>query len=128
MLRPISWRRGCLRLLLERDDQTLAVEAEDTHLRGGLHIDRLRRDGDVRFPGLVSVDELAVIHSIEMIAGEDEVIVGLVLSDMAHGLAHRVGCSLKPVRIVGRLLGGEDLDEPARELIEAVGVRDVAVE
>src|SRR6266849_9633997 len=47
---------------------------------------------------------------------------------MARGLTDRVGRPLEPVRVVGRLLGGEDLDEPLTEEIHPVGLRDVPVE
>ena len=43
-------------------------------------------------------------------------------------LADRVGRALEPVRVVGRLLGREDLDEPAREQVHAVRLGDVPVE
>ena len=77
---------------------------------------------------LWALDQLLVIHPVEVIAGEDEVIVGLVLRDMPDGLAYRVGGPLVPVRIVGRLLGREDLDEAAREPVELIRVRNVTVE
>ena len=54
--------------------------------------------------------------------------VGLVLRDVSDRLPDGVGRSLIPVRVVGRLLGREDLDEPAGEPVELVGVVDVAVE
>ena len=74
------------------------------------------------------VDQLAVIHPVEMIAGEDQVVVGVVPHEVARGLPHGVGRALIPVRVVGRLLGGEDLDEPLAERVHPVGLRDVPVE
>ena len=73
-------------------------------------------------------DEIGVVHPVQMVAGEDEVVVGWMLAEVPRRLAHGVGRALIPVRVVGRLLGREDLDESAGEAIEPVGVRDVTVE
>ena len=54
--------------------------------------------------------------------------VGVVAGEVPRRLSHRVGRALEPVRAVGRLLGGEHLDEAVREHVQAVGLRDVAVE
>jgi hypothetical protein len=53
----------------------------------------------------MGVDELAVIHPVQVIAGENEVIVRVVPDEMTCRLPDGVGGSLIPVRIVGRLLG-----------------------
>ena len=66
----------------------------------------------------VGADQLRIVHPIQVIAGEDEVVVGLVLGDVSDRLANGVRGALIPVRVVGRLLGGEDLDEPAGEPVE----------
>ena len=76
---------------------------------------RLGRDGDVGAALGVRLDQLRVVHPVQMIAGEDQVVVGVVLLEMARRLTHGIGGALKPVRVVGRLLGGEDLDEPLPE-------------
>ena len=47
---------------------------------------------------------------------------------MPRRLAHGVGGALEPVGALGRLLGGEHLDEAVREQVEPVGLRDVPVE
>ena len=55
------------------------------------------------------------VHAIQMVAGEDQVVVGVERHEMRHRPAHGVGGALEPVRVLGRLFGGEDLDEgPAR--------------
>ena len=88
----------------------------------------LRGDGDVGVALDVRLDQLAEVHPVEVIAGEDQVVVGVEALEVARGLAHGVGGALEPVRAVGRLLGGEDFDEALREHVEPVGLRDVAVE
>ena len=101
-----------LRLFLERDDLSRSIEAEDPHRRRVVDRDRLRRDGDVGAALDVRVNQLAVVHPVEMVAGEDQVVLGVVAHQVARRLAHRVGGALIPVRVVRRLLGREDLHEP----------------
>ena len=71
----------------------------------------------------VRVDQLAVVHAVEMIAGENQVVVGVVAGEVPRRLPHRVGGALKPVRVVRRLLGRQDFDEPVAEEIHPVGLR-----
>ena len=91
-------------------------------------VDRLRRDGDVGAPIDVRVDHLVVVHPVEMIAGENQVVVGVVAREVPRRLPHGVGGALIPVRIVRRLLGGQDLDEALAEQVHPVGLGDVPVE
>ena len=74
------------------------------------------------------LDHLRVVHPIEVIARENHVVVGVVPGEVPGRLAHGIGRSLVPMRIVRRLLGGEDVHEPAAEQIHPIGQRDVAVE
>ena len=117
-----------VRLLLEAADVAERVEAEDPHLRRVGRVHRLRRDGDVGLALDVRVDQLAEVHAVEVIAGEDQVVLRLVRREVARGLPHRVRRPLEPVGVVGRLLGGEHLDEAVGEEVQPVGLRDVAVE
>ena len=64
-------------------------------------------------------EQLRVVHPVEVIAGEDQVVVGVVLREVARGLAHGIGGALEPGGAVRRLLGGQDLDETARERVHA---------
>ena len=128
MLRPISFRRSAFGF---SSNATIWPPVSKRKIPiwvavAGIH--RLRGNGDVGLCVLVRLDQLLVVHPVEVIAGEDEVVVGLVLRVMPDGLAYRVGGALIPVRVVGRLLGGEDLDEPAGEPVELIGVRNVTVE
>ena len=118
-----------LRFLLERHnlparDRSERCPSPKPHARRH----RLCRDRDVRLAIDMRVDQLVVIHPVEMIAGEDQVVVGIVACEMAHGLPHGVGRALEPVRVVGRLFGREDFDESLAEMIHPIGLRDVPVE
>ena len=66
---------------LEGDDLAARVEAEDPHLRRGLDVDRLRGNRDVGALVVVRLDERRVVHAIEMIAGQDQVMPRLVLRE-----------------------------------------------
>ena len=117
-----------LRLFLEADDLARAVEPEDAHLRGVLRVHGLRRDRDVGVALDVRVDELGEVHPVDVVAGEDEVVLGVHVAEVARGLPHRIGRALEPVLALGRLLGRQHLDESAGEHVHAVGLRDVPVE
>ena len=95
---------------------------------GALGVHGQRGDGHVGLPVEVRVEQLRVVHAVEVIAGEDQVVVGLVLREVAGGLAHGVGRALEPGSALRGLLGGQDLDEAVREAIHPVGAGDVAVE
>ena len=75
-------------------------------------VDRLRRDRDVGMPVDMGFDHFAVVHPVQVIAGQDQVVVRLVALEVPRRLAHGIGGALEPVGVLGRLLGGEDLDEP----------------
>ena len=89
---------------------------------------RLRGDGDVGAALDVRFDQLAEVHPIEMVAGEDQVVVGVVAGEVPRRLPHRVGGALKPVGAFRGLFGGEHFDEARRRRLEAIGLRDVPVE
>ena len=99
-------------LLFEPGDAPGAVEQEDPHLRRRLGIARLRGDRHLGILLDVIGDQLAEVHPVQVIAGEDEDVVGRHRVEVPPGLAHGVGGALEPGRAVGGLLGGEDVDEP----------------
>ena len=117
-----------LGLLLEGDDVAFVVEQEDAHLCRCFEVHRLRGDRDLGAAPFVGSDEIGVVHPVQMVTREDEVVVGWMLAEVSRRLAHGVGCPLIPVRVIGCLLGREDLHESAGEPIEPVGIRDVTVE
>ena len=138
MVPPLVEPRGILvtdlrqprlvRLLLERHDLPVVVEPEDAHLGRITAAHRLRRDGDVGASLDVRFDQFTEVHPIEMVAGEDQEVLGVVPGEVAGGLAHGIGGALEPVRALRGLLGGEHFDESVGEHIEPVGLGDVAIE
>ena len=90
------------------------------HRRRVLRRHRQRGDRDVGVLVDVRVEHPPVVHAIEMIAGENQVVVGVVSPEVPRRLPHRVGRALKPARAVRRLLGRDDVDEAVRERIHAI--------
>ena len=115
-------------LFLECHDLAAAIEAEDAHRRCVVERHRLRRHGDVRPAIDVRVHELVEVHAVELIARENQIVVGVEPGEMADGLTDRVGGPLIPVRVVGRLFGREDFHESLTEQVHPIGLADVAVE
>ena len=85
-----------------------------------MRVDRLRRDRDIGLAIHVLAHELVVVHAVEMIARENQVVVRVEAREVPLRLADGVRRPLIPVRIVGRLLGREDLDEPVTEQIHPI--------
>ena len=103
------------------------VDLHDPELRDLAVGHGRHRDADLGPAADVELDELAVVHAVEVVAGEDQDEVALVL-DEVEVLAHGVGRALVPVPALQRLLGREQGDEILVEVVEAVGQEDVAVE
>jgi len=73
-------------------------------------------------------DHFGEIHAIELVAREDDDIVGLIFQKKTEALTNRIGRALKPRLGTGRLLGGKDADESLGEGVERVGAMDVPVQ
>ena len=127
-LEPIAIQPLGVGLLLEPDDLAARVEPEDPHRRRVLRRDRLGGNRDVGPPLDVLLDHRRVVHAVQVVAGEDQVVLRVVIDEMPRRLSDRVGRALEPVRVVGRLLRREDLDEPAGEHVHPVRLGDVPVE
>ena len=112
----------------ELADVAFFVGEHDAEARGGLAVDGNRADGDLRTAVNVLLDHVAVVHAVELVTAEDDEIFRRMFKEVAHVLAHGIGRSLIPFRALGGLLGGEDFHEARGEVVELVGLVDVAVE
>ena len=90
--------------------------------------DRLGRDRHVGAAIDVRVDHLRVVHPVEVITRQYQVVVGVVAHEVSCRLPHGIGRPLEPALAVGCLLGGEDLDESVAEEIHAIRLADMPVE
>src|SRR5690349_11520960 len=95
-------------------------------------MDRLAGDRYVGARLLVRFEHLEEVHPVELIAREDQYVFNSRLREVFEIFADGIGSALVPVALViillHCLLGSEELDEPAAELVEAVSAPDVAVE
>ena len=119
---------GVVGLLFKAGDGAFAIETEDAHARCVVWRGRQSGDRDVRIFVDVGFEQPDVIHAVQMIARENQIVVRVVAQEMAGCLTDGVGRALKPVGVVGCLLGRDDVDEPVRERIHAVGLCDVMVQ
>jgi len=76
----------------------------------------------------VVIEEKPVIHPVKLVAAQDEHVVESIGSEMPQVLSNRVGGALIPGFVGQSLFGREDLHESAGEMIEFVGLGDVAME
>src|SRR5262249_39753029 len=76
----------------------------------------------------VTRDEMAVVHSIKMVAGENQDRVALVVVEMMKTLPYRIGGALKPIGAFGCDFGRENLYKAVGETTEAIRARDMTIE
>ena len=74
------------------------------------------------------VHEVAEVHQVQLVAGQDEHLARIRFEDPVQVLAHGVGSALVPVAGPDPLLGREDVDVSLAEVVEPVGLRDVTME
>ncbi len=106
----------------------IAVHDAELGRRLARHGHRAQRD--LR-PALdVLLEQLPVVHVVELVAAEDDEILRRMLQEIPHVLAHGVGGALVPVDVVLGLLRGEDFHERARlrKVVELVARADVLVQ
>ena len=97
--------------LCEIDDAASLIDLHETEGSGALLIHGHGRDGDVSANLAVLADEILVIHAVEVVAGQDDVLVAVGLVEEPKVLSHSVRGTLEPVLVDGALLRGENLDE-----------------
>ena len=98
-------------LLCEVDDPSGFVNLHQTERRGALFVHGDGGNRDVRADFAVLLDERAIVHAVQVVAGKDDVLVALGLGEEPQVLAHRVRGTLEPVLVHRRLLRRENLDE-----------------
>ena len=73
-------------------------------------------------------DDRAEIHAIKLVAAQNQQVFEIVVQKMNQVLADGVGGALIPGSVGEGLLGGQDFDEAAGEMVELVGLRNVAMQ
>ena len=97
-------RIGLLGLLGELDDLVVVVRGQDAEAGGLLPGHGHDGDREVGVVLLVSVEHLAIIHAVELVAREDEHVLGVLGLDVAQVLGHgvcraRVPCAARLRRV-----------------------------
>ena len=90
--------------------------------------DRNRRHGDACVRLDVLRDDGAKIHAIQLIAAQDDEVIEIVIQKVNQIFPHRVRRAFIPRRVVQRLLRRENFHEAARELVELIRPRNMAVQ
>jgi hypothetical protein len=86
-------------------------------------------DGYIGLGVEMRLEQLAVIHAVQLVAGQDQDIVHAGLLQVTHVLADGVGGALIPIgAFVHGLLRGQQLDETTAEVVELIGLANVAVQ
>ena len=86
-------------LLHELDDPALLIGMHDPEARGRLRSTGMVGDGHVRLAFDVLAQHFSVIHAVELIAAEDDVIVVRTLEEVAQVLPNSVGRALIPMGV-----------------------------
>ena len=73
-------------------------------------------------------EHIGVVHAVELVAGEDQHVIGFRFLHVAQVLPHGIGGALIPIRAFVGLLGGENFDEAPAEAVEHIRAADVAVQ
>ena len=118
-------------LLDEGGDHVLLVDVHDAEA-DGLHARHLEAaDGDVGALVDVLLQHQLVVHLVDVVAGEDDHELGLVVGDDVEVLVDRVGGALVPLGLGDALAGGQDVEAlvalGAEEVPAALQVADQAV-
>src|SRR5262245_21880848 len=76
----------------------------------------------------MSAEQSRKIHAVQMVAGQDQVVVGFMRLEVSLRLANRIRRTLKPRLALGCLLGSENVDETTRKQIHAIRLTHVPVQ
>jgi len=116
------------RLLLEAVDAAVLVDVDYAETEGFFEINLNGGQGDVGRGVEVLLHHLAVIHFVDVIAGKNKDVFGLLGADGINVLVDRVGGALIPL-VADALHGGQDFDELANFAAQDVpAFADVAVQ
>ena len=118
-----------LRLLAEFLDAAATPRAHQTKALGLGLVNRQSPDGEMGARINVVLDKFAVIHPIQLVTGEDQVVVHIPLLEQPLVFAHRIRSAFKPARAIRGLLGSQNLHKPLTKAgREVVRHRQVTVE
>ncbi len=100
---------GNLGLLVKLVDGIVWVGVENAEAGSLLHRDFQHRDGAVGVVFLMLGDHLRIVHFIDVVAGQDQHVIGIVPLDKGNVLINGVGRALVPVGAPAALVGGQHM-------------------
>src|SRR5690606_2756209 len=115
-------------LFVKLGDAVRVVLLRDPEARGLFGANWSHLDRDLRLRLLVMLQNVAIVHPIELVAGENDDVAMREVGDMGDGAPDGVGSALVPELGRRRLLGGEQGDEATAYPVEDVAARDVIVQ
>ena len=105
-------RLGLLGFFFEADDFAVAGDLDDAKLRDLIGADGQGGEGDFGAGVAVLLEHAGVVHLVDVVAGEDDDVLGFFGADGVDVLVDGVGGALVP-GFGDALHGREDLDELA---------------
>ena len=116
-------------LLLKTNNPLLLIHDQDTEARGLLGPDLNGGDGEVRLMLLVEAQQQLIVHTVDVVAGQDQEVVRIVVPYPIQVLIHCIGRILIPVRILASHVGLEQGHPPAHAIqVPGAAASDVIVE
>ena len=94
-----------LRLLFELDDVVVLIDVHDAKGRSDLPRNGTDCDGDVRAGFDMSGEHLVIIHLVDMVAGQDQNVLGIILLDEVDILVDGIGGAAVPFAALGSHIG-----------------------
>src|SRR5262245_13702843 len=104
------------------------IALQNPKARSRLTVDRGGAQRHVGAALNVCSQEVSVIHAVELIAAQDEVVLVRALKKVGKVLAHGVSRALIPAGALARLPGGQDFDKAFSKDVKFVGARNVPVQ
>ena len=112
--------RRVLGLFDEVDDAIVLVHSHHPELPGFVERHVEAGDGHVGLVLDVEGQHAPVVHLVDVVAGDHQHVLRVVVAEEAHVLEDRVGGALVPLGFVDLLLRGQELDELAEAPVEKV--------
>ena len=100
----------------------MAIDRHQAEFGGPALIHRHHRKGDVGLGLTVPLDEVGIIHPVQVIAGQNQILIDIPLREEPNILAHGVGRSFEPTRAFGSLLSREYFDKSLGETSSQSGI------
>src|SRR5262249_15104486 len=109
-------------------DSAVCTELQQAEARSNRFVLGNDTYGNVGSALPVTIQQLVVIHTVKLIAGQDQLIIVFATRESMQMLPDCVCRSLEPIWIGHRLFGREYFDKTFGKRVEPIGIRDVTVQ